>query len=98
MSQVPVHSRAREIAYYLALKRGGGRLPPYSLTHANGDFWEAAATILAQRATAHSRQPAPVPYERDPRDEGRQREAPIALQRYATSNGTATAGLDFTPT
>jgi hypothetical protein len=38
-----------------------------------------------------------VPYERDPRDEDRQREVPIALRRYATSDGTATAGLDVTP-
>jgi hypothetical protein len=110
MSQVPATAsqptpltadelaRARETAYFLALKRGGGQLPPYRLNHANGDFWQAAATILAQRATSHSGQPAPVLCERDPRDEDRQRQVPIALQRYATSDGTATAELDFTPT
>ena len=78
MSQVPApasqptpltadeYARAREMAYCLALKRGGGQLPPYSLNHANGDFWEAAGTILAQRAASHLGQPTPVLYERDP--------------------------------
>ena len=78
MSQVPApasqptpltadeYARAREMAYCLALKRGGGQLPPYSLDHANGDFWEAAGIIIAQRTTSHSGPPAPVPDERDP--------------------------------
>jgi hypothetical protein len=81
MSQVPApasrptpltaeeQARAREMAYYLALKRGGGRLPPYSLNHANGDYWEAAGTIVAQRATSHLGPPTPVLDERGPAKE-----------------------------
>ena len=60
------HARARETAYYLALKRGGGQLPPYRLNHANGDFWEAAGIIIAQRAASHLGPPTPVLDERDP--------------------------------
>jgi len=78
MSQVPApasqptplsaaeHARAREMAYHLALKRGGGQLPPFSLNHANGDYWEAAGRIIAQRAISHSEPPTPVLDERDP--------------------------------
>ena len=54
------------MAYYLALKRGGGQLPPYRLNHANGDFWEAAGIIIAQRAASHLGPPTPVLDERDP--------------------------------
>ncbi|MBV9124067.1 MAG: hypothetical protein JO112_11970 [Planctomycetes bacterium] len=43
------HAEARVLAYFHALERGGGSLPPYDSGAAAGDFRRAAGEVLAQR-------------------------------------------------
>jgi len=43
------HARVKVRAYFLAMNRGGGKLPPYDHAQAVGDFWKAAGEVIAAR-------------------------------------------------
>jgi len=43
------HEEARRRAYFFAIERGGGKLPPYHPDLATGDFCRAAGEVRAQR-------------------------------------------------
>jgi hypothetical protein len=45
------HAEARRRAYFFALERGGGRLPPYDPGRAHDDFCRAAGQVIAARTS-----------------------------------------------
>jgi len=49
------HARAEVSAYFLALERGGGQLPPYDLGRAVEDFCRAAGEVMRQRSRSLAR-------------------------------------------
>jgi hypothetical protein len=44
------HRRAQEIAYFIAMKRGDGKEPPYDPLLAERDFCQAAGQLTAKRS------------------------------------------------
>ncbi|MBS0261399.1 MAG: hypothetical protein JSS02_05535 [Planctomycetes bacterium] len=62
------HEQARNLAYFIALKRGNWKIPSYDRRMADEDFIEAAGHAAL--------------YEQDPDDEAADRQVPVALRQF----------------